>query len=382
MADFSIKISAQTLLGPDVVNRLALFAAQTAERCLIVVDPALYEAKIVERVVAILNAKNIQFIVFDEISEDPGTKTAEEIINLARGSRSQAVIGMGGARVLSLAKAVAMAAREEGDLDGIVDGRPLRTEGLPYLAIPTAYRDPFLYSDRVLLTDSRDRSAKIVAAQGDLTRLVLIDPTLCVSLSPKLSSLVCLDIVLECLEGYISQKASFFSDTIFEKAFELGFRALDGFISRPEDPQNRQSAAEAAFLSAYGLAASSLGIGSALGFCLNSRYSIPKASLSAIFLPYIMESASVSRVEKMARLAALSGEETAGLTSVEAAGKAIDGIRQRLGAMRVPTRLKDFDLKLDDLVESAAAARDMEMCAYLPRTMSVEDVYDILKQAF
>jgi len=382
MADFAIKISAQTLLGPDVVNRLALVSGAWAERCLIVADPALYDSGAVDRVKSILDARAIQFIVFDEVPEFPTTRTADEILNLARGSRSQAVIGLGGARVLSLAKIVASAARAGADVDAHVDGRPFEGESLPYGAIPPAYRDPYLFQDRALLTDARDRSARVIPTAPDAARLVLIDPTLSVSLSSKASSLICLDIILECLEGYISQRSSFFSDTIFEKALELAFRALDGFIARPEDPQNRQAAAEASFLSAYGLAASSLGIGSALSFCIGSRYSIPKASLATIFLPYVMEGAAVARVEKMARLARISGEEVDGLGSGEASGKAVDGIRQRLGALRVPTRLKDFDLKLDDLVELASAARDMEFCAHLPRTLSVEDVYDIVKQAF
>jgi alcohol dehydrogenase class IV len=382
MADFTIKISAQTLLGPDVVNRLALISGAWAERCLIVVDPALYDSNAVDRVKAILDARAIQFIIYDEIADFATSRTAEEILNLARGSRSQALIGLGGARVISLAKLVASAARGTCSVDDLLDGRPSDAEGLPFIAVPTAYRDPFLFQDRAIVTDARDRSARVVATAPDIARLVLIDPTLSSSLSSKASSLLCLDIVLECLEGYISQRASFFSDTIFEKALELAFKALDGFIARPEDPQNRQLATEASFLSAYGLASSSLGIGSALSFVVNARYAIPKASLSTIFLPYVMEGAAASRVEKMARLAKISGEEIDGLDSSAAAGKAVDGLRQRLGSLRVPTRLKDFDLKLDDLVELASAARDLEFCAYLPRTLSVEDVYDIVKQAY
>jgi len=382
MADFSIRISAQTLLGPDVVNRLALISGAWAERCLLVADPVLYESGAVERVKSILDQRGVQFIIFDEIAEFATSRVAEEALNLARGSRAQAVIGLGGSRVLSLAKAVSMAGRQGGDIDSILDGKVPEGPGLPFIAIPSAYRDPFLLSDRLLLADARDRRARILRGQEDLTRLVLVDPTLAASLSPKASALVMLDLIMECLEGYISLRAGFFSDTIFEKALELAYKALDGFISRPDDPQNRQRAAEASFLSAFGLAASSLGIGSALVFTINARYPIPKASLATIFLPYLLESASSSRVEKVARLAQLSGEDVTGLDSSAAAGKAVDGLRLRLGALRVPTRLKDFELKLDDLVDLSSAARDMEMCAYLPRTMSVEDVYDIVKKAY
>jgi alcohol dehydrogenase class IV len=115
---------------------------------------------------------------------------------------------------------------------------------------------------------------------------------------------------------------------------------------------------------------------------MSARYNIPKSSLSTILLPYIMDAGIKTRVEKMAKVAILSGEETTGFTPAEAAGKAIDGLRQRLGTLRVPTRLKDFDLEIDPMVSVAEMARNLEFCAYLPRTLSMEDLYDILKQAY
>lgn len=382
MPDFSIRVAPQVILGPDVVNRLSLLSDQWAERCLLVADPLLHESKTIQRVMDILEPRGIKCILFDEIPEYAGSSTADEILNLARGGKPQAVIGLGGVRALSLARTAAMAARETGDLDGMIDGRPLKTEGLPFIAIPTAYRDPFLLTDSIILSDSRDRTPKLVHAQDGLTRLVLIDPGLTNSLSPLASALICMDLILQAVEGYVSQKATFFSDTLFEKALGHAFQALDGFISRPDDPGNRLRATEASLLAAFGLAASSAGIGTALSLSFNARYRVHKSSLSSIFLPYVLEGAAKSRPEKIAKVAALSGEEVSGLSSTDASNKAVDGIRQRLGALKVPTRLKDFDMELDSLVELASLARDLEMCAYLPRSMAVEDVYDLVKQAF
>lgn len=382
MGDFSIRISPQVILGPDVVNRLSVMAGKQAERCLLVADPVLYETKTIERVTSILEANGMQSIVFDEIPEFPGSATADAAINLAKGSRPQAILGLGGVTALSLARATAMAAREEQDLDAFIDGRSPAGPGIPLIAIPTSFRDPFLFTESFFISDSRDRSIKLVNTQPDLTRLVLFDPSLHASLSAKTSALACLEMILQSLEGYLSIKASFFSDTLLEKSLGLAFQALDGFIQRPDDPNNRQRACEAGFLSAYALAASSLGVGTALALSLNARYNIPKSSLSTILLPYIMDAGIKTRVEKMARVAQLSGEETTGLSPAEAAGKAIDGVRQRLGALRIPTRLKDFELELDPMVNVAEMARNLDLCSYLPRTLSMEDLYDILKQAY
>jgi alcohol dehydrogenase class IV len=53
-----------------------------------------------------------------------------------------------------------------------------------------------------------------------------------------------------------------------------------------------------------------------------------------------------------------------------------------LGSLGLPTRLRDFDLNLDDMVEAASTARSFDMMNYLPRSVSAEDLYELLKSAY
>jgi alcohol dehydrogenase len=95
-----------------------------------------------------------------------------------------------------------------------------------------------------------------------------------------------------------------------------------------------------------------------------------------------MEKLVTSRPEKMAKTASLIGEVTDGVSVSEAANMAVDTVRSRMGQLQVPARLKDFDLSLDRLVPAAEAARDLEFVASSPWTVTSEDAYDLLKQAF
>jgi alcohol dehydrogenase len=53
-----------------------------------------------------------------------------------------------------------------------------------------------------------------------------------------------------------------------------------------------------------------------------------------------------------------------------------------MGVLKVPARLQEFNLPLDRLLPIAEAARKLEFVAYSPWTVSAEDAYDILKQAY
>ena len=90
----------------------------------------------------------------------------------------------------------------------------------------------------------------------------------------------------------------------------------------------------------------------------------------------------IDSVEKLAHIGRLLGEELQELTAVDAANKTIESIRTLIASLKLPTRLREFDLQLDDMVDVVEIAHSFDMMNYLPRTVSTEDLYDIVKSAF
>jgi alcohol dehydrogenase len=64
------------------------------------------------------------------------------------------------------------------------------------------------------------------------------------------------------------------------------------------------------------------------------------------------------------------------------AARAVEALRTRLGVLKIPSRLKDFDLELERLVESAETARRFDFMNFLPRAMTVDDVFDFIKTVY
>jgi alcohol dehydrogenase class IV len=383
MADFRFRVPAETYMGTDSLLKLpSLLSSYGADRVLVVADPLLHESRSVDRVLALLGDRGIQAILFDEVPEGATTSTAEDILRLARGSRANGIVGLGGVRVLSLGRAVAGSAIGSISLDEWIDGTLPVGKPIPYVSIPTTYRDPFLLTDECALVDARGRRIRVVAAPPGTTRAVVLDPSLSTGLFPKMAASCMLDILLEAIEGFVSARSNFYSDVLLERAVATAARCVDDFQSRPDDPSVRIEALRAAFLTGAGLASSSLGLGTAIVLALNARFQVPKASLSAVVLPYILEWAAKSRLEKVAALAPLLGENVTDLTTEEAAVKSVESVRSRLGLLKIPSRLKDFDLELERLVETAEHARTLDMTNHLPRTVSADDVFDIIKTAY
>jgi len=386
MADFRFHVPADCFIGQDAIYKLPLVLEGGPDRAMLVADPGLADTKTTERLAAILEGRGMQLITFDDIAERPSSAAVEEAVALARGSRAPLVIGLGGIRALHVAKAVAALATSDssGDasVDAWMDGEPPLRPSLPLVLVPTSYRDPFLLSGGLVLTDARSGGASFLQARRGVETAVVLDPNALGGMSAKAASAALLDGAMGAIEGYASSREGFLSDMALKEAIGLYIRALDVTIQRPDDPQARMDAARACFLSGLGLAASSPGLGTAISFAINARWGVPKANLAAVMLPYLLESLSRSRPEKIAAIAPLFCEVDPDEGAAGAAARAVESMRTRLGVLKIPSRLKDFELPLERLVETAESARKFDFMNFLPRTMTVDDVFDFIKTVY
>jgi len=285
-------------------------------------------------------------------------------------------------RTLSIAKCIAMTVPLKTDMDELLSGVQPQGPALSYIEVPTTCRNPFMFVDEYLVADSRDRTGRIGRTQKAITKAVLIDPKLSLTLPAKYTATTIMDTLLGCVEGYLSAKANFLSDTCFTRAMQvLGSLIAEG-LQNVDDIRMRTSASIAGLLLGMGLSTSRLGIGSALAYAINARFMAPKSWVSTILLPYVMEFAVNVRGDRVAEVAHILGEDMRGVSPVEAPTRAIDAVRRIISSLGLPTRLREFDLSLDEMIEVAGAARSFDMMNYLPRVVSTEDIYEMIKAAF
>ncbi|HUV07056.1 MAG TPA: iron-containing alcohol dehydrogenase [Spirochaetia bacterium] len=384
MADLFFHIPEQILFGLDTLNRVGTLAGLYGRRALIVTEAILYEQKTIERIQDLLSRKDIDSIVYDEVVPNATSTCVDEGVKLARSAHIDMVIGLGGMRTLSTAKCIAMVALQKREMDDFLSDLATEAEGnpLPYFEIPTTSRNSFMLVDSYLMVDARDRRARIGRTQSGITKAVIIDPKLTVTLPPKYTATTLMSTLLSAIEGYLSTRSNFLSDTLFERAIELIGQAVSEAAEELEGLKFRGEAAKAGLLAALGLSMSKAGIGSALSYAINARFMVPKSWLATILIPHILEFHASVSAERVARIGRFMGENLDEYTTVDAANKTIETIRARIGSMELPSRLRDFDLKLDDMIEVVETAHSFEMMNHLPRTVSTEDLYDIIKSSF
>ena len=130
-------------------------------------------------------------------------------------------------------------------------------------------------------------------------------------------------------------------------------------------------------------ASSSIGAASLLALAINGRFKISRSLVSAILLPYIIEDCAKFKTEKVENLAKIFRIEPPENAASEVMCQAFaDNIRQRMAKANLPTRLKDLSVSVDQLALAAEDCGKLEFINNLPRAMTSDDLFELIKAAY
>ncbi len=381
MSDLILKLPAHIIFGQDAVQRIGQIVGGLGSRCLIVTESVLRQHGTTDHVEQILDRRSINHILYDEIG--PGSTVAglEKAVTIARASQTDVVVGLGGMSALAAARVISVAARNA-TVGDVLSGRVTARSPVAYVEVPASYRNHSMLRDQCVMTDAATRHPMLVNLPEGTTRAIVVDPNLTLTMSPKYAAAAMLDTLLAAVEGYVSLRSSFYSDTLFLDAIRRLGTALTGITVTPNEPKHRVRASEAGLLTALGLASSSQGVGGALSYAINSVHAVPRSWTATVLLPHVLDTAVLGRPDKVKQIAHALGEEVRELKPSDAANQASAAVRRIIGVLELPGRLREMDLAIDDLVEVAELAAALEMSATAPVPHTASDLYDLIKLAF
>ena len=382
MGDFTFRISPNIILGSYTASRLGQFASEYGERYMVILDPLLKEVNLTDKIIQPLVEHQVNHFVFDDITTSVSANTVENALKLAREAHVQGIIAAGGAKAISLGRAVAALFNEKQNIYNFFDEAKISEQPIPLICLPTTMRDTFVFTDQLPIIDSRSRKIKLLKVSPALSKLVMFDPNLSVTLSENQTSSISLEILSVALEAYLSQKATFFSDMLIEKAVELLSYSTDGSPTLTITTPAQELLCQSGMMVSLGSASSSLGAASLLSLCINSRFNISRSLTAGILLPHIIEDASSYKADRVAKIAKIMRIASPEMSASEACEKFSAEARQRLAKEQLPARLKDLNISVEQLSLAAEDAGSLDLINSVQRSMSTDDLFELIKKAF
>ena len=382
MSDFIFKISQNIVLGAYTISRLAHYVKNFGTRFVVIMDPVLKEVNLQSKILASLIEQKIEYFIYDNITDGANTKEIEQALILAQHGHVHGIIAVGGEKTLHIGATVASLINENHSIYDYVEGAYPTTASIPLIAVPTTIRTPFIFGGNIPVVDSRTRQVKLIKTQGNVCKLVVQDPNLALTLTENQKSSIALETLCLATEAFISQKASFFSDMFAEKSIEMMKLGLDGSKSLEVTTPAETLLAQAGCLASIAVSTSSIGIASLLALTMNARYKISRSLVTAILFPYVIDDTRKYKADRLERVSKAMGASEEGQSADEASAALADNIRQRLAKANLPTRLKDLSVNIDQLALVAEDAGQLDIINNLPRSMTSDDLFDLLKLAY
>lgn len=143
-----------------------------------------------------------------------------------------------------------------------------------------------------------------------------------------------------------------------------------------------QLAMEGGCMAALGAASASSGVGTLLSHAVNARCKVSPALTAAILLPHIIEDAATVKEERLAKLARIlnvAGENSSNDTAV---GLFAEAVRSKIAQFNLPARLKDVSVSLEQLALCIDDVGKLDVTPEFHRSMTEDDLFDIVKCAF
>ena len=328
------------------------------------------------------------------VTGEPTVDLARAGLAAAREHGADVVAAIGGGSVIDAGKAVAMLLGNGGDpmdyLEVVGSGRQITEPAAPYVAVPTTAGTGAEVTANAVLAVPAYRVKASLRSALMIPRVALVDPLLTASCPPPVTAASGLDALTQCLEPFVSIRASPLTDGLAREGLRRAGTGLRPAYADGADLGAREDMALCSLLGGMALANAKLGAVHGLAGVIGGTADVPHGmACAALLAPVIEANVRALRSGRPAapgldHLALLDRyAEAARLLTGQPAATVEDGlawIRETLALLAVPG-LAAFGLGPGQSDDVAAKAMTSSSMQGNPVALSHDELKDILLRA-
>lgn len=372
-----------------------------ASNPLIVTDSILVQKGVLAPIMHSLSEAHIKDPpIFQDVPSDSDVECVRRAVELGRKHNCDSLIAVGGGSVIDTAKVVNIGISTGGDFLDYEGINSLSESLKPMLALPTTAGTGSEVSAVAMIKNYETGKKLLFGSRHLFANVALLDPSLLLSLPPRLTAATGMDAVTHAIEALAANCSNPLSDSLALHSLFLLLATLPQATKSGDDMDARASTLLASTMAGMSFTNSGVGIVHALAHTVGAKYSVHHGIANAIFLPYGMEFNIEAACGRYARAweylctafserssgdKGLSAKFVLGADDRESAYHLVKAVRDLLDQCSLPTRLREVgvpELGPDDLNELADTAMTDPAIMFNPREASPEDLISILKGAY
>jgi alcohol dehydrogenase len=354
-----------------------------AKKILIITDPGVIQAGLLEGVEKSLQSVNLPFIIFDGVEPDPRIEVVEKSVERAKKEEIDLIIGFGGGSSLDIAKVTSIMITNTGKIDSFFGIDLVPNPGVPVILIPTTAGTGSEVTPIAILSDTKEKLKKGIVSPTLFPEVAILDPKLTIGLPPSVTAFTGMDALTHAIESYYSINATDLSDLLAFRAMELLSKNLRMAYAHGGNLTARSCVIEGSLLAGIAFANAGVGAVHAFAYPLGGEFHLAHGLTNTLMLPYVMRYNILGCPSKFAQMAKAFGEKVEGISELIGAEIAVRFIERLSDDIRVPRRLRDVGIPEDAIPRLAEAAMKVtRLLANNPRKVTLEDAVAIYKSAY
>jgi len=354
-----------------------------AKKALIITDPGVYQAGLVDPVKEQLAKAGLLIEVFADAEPEPTLPKLNDTALQLRENKYDLLVGLGGGSTMDTAKGLSVLLAHGGIGQDYIGVGKVPGPGVPVFTIPTTAGTGSEVTDIAIFNDPEKELKVGIVSPYLLARLALVDPTFTYNCPSKVTAASGIDALVHAIECYTSTKSSNFTDALALEAMRLIVGSLRTAVSNGSDEKARNHMSEGALLAGIAFVNAGVAAVHALAFPLGSRFHVPHGVANGLLLSYVMECNLPANLPRYAIIAQMLGEEIEGLSLREAAERGVGAVKTLAIDINIPLHLRVLGVPKEALEGMAVATMEVtRLLANNPKKLTLDDVRTIWENAW
>lgn len=377
LSSFSFHLPTRIEVGKGILSKLADFMKQTVKgkRILIITDPGIQKAGIVEPILAALLKEGYELSIFDQVQPNPkdidcvaGGKMAQEFC-------ADAILAVGGGSVLDSAKMIAVLHTHGGTPQDYEGRGKIHREVTPIIAVPTTAGTGSEVTRSSVITDTKRHFKMTIKDVKLAPALAIVDPETTYRLPAAITASTGMDALVHAIEAYTCQVANPISDSLALGAMERIYPWLRMAVADGGNSEARYQMMVGSLIAGMAFSHADVASVHCMAEALGGLYDTPHGVANSIFLPVVTAYNAPCDPVKHARVARACGLPVQGMTDEEAARCLVEAMDQLGKDIGIPTlrslgyvREEDFPRLAEASFENGSTpsnAREIRTADYL-----------------
>lgn len=343
-------------------------------RVLVVSDSGVAATKGYARAIESLKSAGLAVTEFTKVTADPSDILVNEGGALARSSKVDGIVAIGGGSPMDAAKGINVLVHNDGPVNDYL-GNPFYKPGVPLVMVPTTSGTGSENTSVGVITDTAKsiKSAVICNATA-----AVIDPELTLGLPPAVTANTGMDVLAQAAESLTSKARNPKSTVLAADAVRRVVRWLPVAVRDGANYQAREELAIASNLTGIAFNDALVHLGHAIAHTVGAKFHMTHGTLCALALPEVMKYAAIAAPERVRLVAEAAGINLAEGDSDKAVGeKVAASFRTLAKSIGIPS-LAALGVERQALIALASDVPKDACYAFVPRELPVKEIEAVL----